>query len=258
MRGVFGREGEGADPVLVAGEGGLVCEGCSGGMGDVHGDERRRPGDSEDERRPGSSRGPGRKSGEGEGEGVEFRRGREGLEMGDRSCGGIAGRDAVHGDGPVGGGRGEDVGLASAGRNCVNRARPRALFANPHGCKDGRTGGPRPDADALVYGAADEDSGGGGGLAGEEADGIDAVGVALERGVDAVESGVLRGRRGERETWRGMDDVARTSGLHKAMQRPAPKARRPHGDQSAAAGWRFAPTAMSGQDIAAMAAVGER
>lgn len=52
------------------------------------------------------------------------------------------------------------------------------------------------------------------------------------------------------------DDVARTSGLHRAMQRPAPKARRPHGDQSAAAGWRFAPTAMSGQETAAMAAVG--
>lgn len=125
----------------MAGKGCLVCEGCSGGMGDIHGDGRRRPGDSEDERRrPGSSSGPGRKSGDSEGEGVEFRRGREGLKMGDGDCDGIAGADAVHGDGPVGGGRGEDIGLAGAGRNRVNRARPRTLFADPHRCEDGSAG----------------------------------------------------------------------------------------------------------------------
>lgn len=37
-RGVFGREGEGADPVFVAGERGLVCERGGGGGCDVHGD----------------------------------------------------------------------------------------------------------------------------------------------------------------------------------------------------------------------------
>lgn len=174
--------------------------------------------------------------------------------MGDLDRGGVAGRDAVHGDGPVGGGGGEDVGLAGTGGDGVDRACPQALIAGPHRCEDGRAGrragGPRPDPDTLVRGAADQDSGGG-----EEADGVDAVGMALERGMDATEGGVLRGRAVRERPEGGGNGVVRTSGFHRATQRPAPNARRPHGDQSAVAGWRFAPTAMSGQDTAAMGSV---
>lgn len=159
------------------------------------------------------------------------------------------GGDAVHGYGPVGGGRGEDVGLSGTRCDRVDGPSPRAFGADPHGREVGRAGRPRPGPDALIDGATEQDSG-----AGEEADGINAVGVALKCGVHAAEGGVLR-RVSEALSARG--DGVRTSGFHSAIQRPAPNARRPHGDQSAAAGCRLAPTAMSGQDTAAIRAVRE-
>lgn len=153
-RGVFGREGEGADPVLVSGEGGLWGERRCGGAGDVYGDRRCGPSDGEDERRL-LGIGSRREHGEREGEGVELWRGREGLEMRDLHRGG----DAVDGDGPVGGGRGEDARLPGARRDRIDRPRPRALGTNPDGCEFGRAGGPRPGADALVDGPAEQDPG---------------------------------------------------------------------------------------------------
>lgn len=182
-RGVFGREGEGADPVLVSGEGGLWGERRGGGAGDVYGNRRCGPGDGEDERRL-LGVGGGREHGEREGEGVELWRGGEGLEMRDLHRGG----DAVDGDGPVGGGRGEDARLPGARRDRVDRPRPRALGTDPDGSEVGGAGGPRPGPDALVDGPAEQDSGARE-LCGEEADGIDAVGVALEGGVDAAGGG---------------------------------------------------------------------
>lgn len=52
-----------------------------------------------------------------------------------------------------------------------------------------------------------------------------------------------------RETRRG---GARTRGFQRAMQRPAPNARRPEEDQSAAEGWRLAPMEMKGVETVAI------